>query len=156
MNNRKNHHAPLYAILHDGYKFDFFVFDGQTKPPKFSRGLFLTPDGSKTDNLWLPFYEKSRRVQFIKALRPICEHFYAILLRGYIAGLGLYSANSQPEAGESDKSALAWAEAVVLGRKALKKGLEAAEMARGVGTEKEANDLAAEGFEMLKKRYVTC
>lgn len=92
---------------------------------------------------------------FVKALRPICEHFYAILLRGYITGLRLYSAHLQTEAGELNESALAWTEAVVLDRGALKKGLEAAEMAKGVGAEREGNDLAAEGFEVLKKRYVT-
>lgn len=156
MNNKENYHTPLYAILHDGDKFNFFAFDSRTDPPKFSRGLFLAPDGSRTGNLWLPFYEKSTRVRFIKALRPVCEHFYAILLRGYITGLGLYSAHLQLKAGESNESMLAWAEAIVLGGEALKKGLEAAEMAKGVGTEREANDLAAEGFEVLKKRYVTC
>lgn len=94
-----------------------------------------------------PFYEKSTRVSFVKALRPICEHFYAILLRGYITGLRLCSACLQAGVGELKESAPAWPEAIILAEEALKNGLEATEMAKGVGVEGEANDLAAEGFE---------
>lgn len=91
MNSKPHYHTPLYAILCDGRMLDFFTFDGYTHPPKFSRGLFLHPDGTKTRTLELPSYEKATRVRFIKALRSTCEFFYAISLHSYVNGLQFYS-----------------------------------------------------------------
>lgn len=47
-----------------------------------------------------------------------------------------------------------WARVVAFGKEALKKGLEAAEIAEEVGTKEKANELATEGLEALKCRHV--
>lgn len=102
-------------------------------------------DSSKSDLLEVPYYQKSTRVPFVKALRPICKHFCTILLRGYITGLRLYSKRLPKE------SAQEWLGAIIRGEE----GVEGSGDGEGVGMEREANDLAAEGLEALKNRYVT-
>jgi hypothetical protein len=39
-NEKQNIHSPIYGILCDGESFEFFMFDGSTKPYSFSRGCF--------------------------------------------------------------------------------------------------------------------
>lgn len=110
--------------------------------------MFPRLDGLKSPTILLPRYEKAERLPFIKALRPICEYFYSILLRGYIAGIQHYCTRSQEISVKYERfkeSAPAWAKAVALGEEALKKRLEATEMAKEVGMKEKANELATEG-----------
>lgn len=156
MNSKLYFHSPIYAVLYDGQKFDF-IFNGYANLLKLSRGVFPRLDGTKSPTIRPPHYEKAERLTFIKAIRPICEYFYITLLCGYIAGLQHYSTHSQAIA-VGDKrlkeSAPTWARVVAPGKEALKKGLEAAEMEKEVGTKEKANELATEGLEALKCRYV--
>lgn len=87
MNSKTHFHSPIYAVLCDGQKFDFFIFNSYADLLKLSRGIFPRLDGTKSPTIRLPHYEKAERLAFVKALRPICEYFYGTLLRGYIAGL---------------------------------------------------------------------
>jgi hypothetical protein len=85
----KLHSFPIYGILCDGQSFDFFSFDGSTKPPTISHGVFQRNGGTFPS---LPVGNPRLRgaIDFILGLRPICEAIFYCLLMGYRSGIKAY------------------------------------------------------------------
>ena len=80
----------MFGILWDGVAFQFFKFDGTTKPYSFLRGTF------PGDPLSLPHALKLRlqnlatgqdMLPFIEVMRQISETIFDLLLCGYIASI---------------------------------------------------------------------
>jgi hypothetical protein len=76
--------TPVYGILCDGQSFQFFSFDGSTKPPIISQGVF-GPGEHQT--LSLAHLTSTGPTDFIMSLRPICEVIFFFLFLGYTTGL---------------------------------------------------------------------
>ncbi|KAN0133984.1 hypothetical protein V8E53_008202 [Lactarius tabidus] len=99
-NNRQHDTSiPIYGILCDGSTFQFFSFDGNTKPYKFSIGL---DPGTQFQVIPLTdFSFQPTAHSFIHSLRPICEIVFNLLLLTYIASLKIWVPSMPCEGTES-------------------------------------------------------
>lgn len=141
-------------VLCDGVSFEFFSFDGSTRPPVFSRGVTILSDGTSSSRISLPTYESSTRREYINGLRPVCEYFYAMLLDGYRVGLEAYHALSVRKAAEEGRereSTPAWFAALGLARQALEQAAQAAVVA-AEGNPDAADEAAKRAREVLNER----
>lgn len=89
---------PIRGILCNGTSFEFFSFDGSTKPPTFSKGVFsrMTPSGiTLSKSVDFANLQSNSATEFILSLRPICETIFAFL-HGYEVGLLAYYHRSVP------------------------------------------------------------
>src|ERR1700691_4456400 len=86
-NARQGVCVPVYGILYDGDVFEFFWFDGGTKPFLFHRGLAKDPP-TGLRAFRLPATATSSPC--IHALRPIYEIVFDLLPGGYISNLAAY------------------------------------------------------------------
>lgn len=144
---------PVYGILCDGDVFEFFCFDGSTKPPLFFHGC--DPTVPRT-HLQLPDFTQTATPRlFIDALRPICEIIFDLMLNGYISSLKAYHSrsveNSAKEA-KPRKSLDKWERAISSAHKALEMFRDA-ETKRRIQLIVEANAIVQEGMKSLKFRY---
>ncbi|KAH9065933.1 hypothetical protein EDB87DRAFT_908528 [Lactarius vividus] len=108
--------VPIYGILCNGNKFQFFTFNGRTKPHKVSMGV-VWDRGS-------PFLRLLRRIlrlvdfswepiacAFFHSLRLICETVFNFFLLAYIASLKAFRHGQQKNLDGWDQ-ALKFAEAL--------------------------------------------
>ena len=144
---------PVYGILCDGDVFEFFWFDGSTKPPSFYHGCNSTVPRTR---LQLPdFTQTGTPRPFIDALRPTCEIIFNLMLRGYCSSLEAYYKRSMKKSaneGEPRQSPDKWEQAISSAHQAL-------EMFRDAETKcqiqliDEANAIVQKAMESLKYRY---
>ncbi|KAF3214506.1 hypothetical protein TWF679_004874 [Orbilia oligospora] len=90
-NEKQGFSVPIVGILCDGSSFEYFSYDGYSK--SFSRGLLVaksTPGSTAIARVTLPPITQATGVEYIRALRPLCESFYFLLLKGFLAGLEAY------------------------------------------------------------------
>ncbi|KAI9439868.1 hypothetical protein H4582DRAFT_2075230 [Lactarius indigo] len=88
--------VPIYGMIYNGYGFQFFTFDGSTKPYRFSAGVVQGSHFRVTEGL--PLVDLSSEppaYSFIHSLRPICETIFNLLLVTYITGLRVFRDISQ-------------------------------------------------------------
>lgn len=143
-------------MLCDGASFEFFSFDGSTRPPVFSRGVTILSDGTSASRLSLPSYESTTRRDYINALRPVCECFYAMFLDGYRVGLNAYhdrSLRKAAEEGRERESTPAWFAALGFAEQAAAQAARAAVVA-AEGNLDAADEAATNAREVLNKRCV--
>lgn len=153
MNYKVNFNGPIYAVLCDGDSFEFYNFDGRSRPPTFARGIIQHPT-HQAAKLTVPAFENSTPKSYIKALRPICETMHNLFLTGYLAGLNAYHERSLLKAvqtGKARESTPAWVAAITLAEEALSTGQMAADVALA-GDIASANLLAVDAFAALKQR----
>jgi hypothetical protein len=142
-NAQKDLSVAIYGILCDGSCFQFFAFDGSTKPYKFSIGL---KRGSRFRlNEGLPLVDYPTAHHLIHNLRPICETVFHLLLEAYTASLKAFRNRWLNEGG--------WDEALKLAEEALKKS-EDAEALRQDNSIVEADATTEAAFKALKLRYL--
>ena len=155
-NTQQGFHVPVFGILCDGNAFQFFLFDGSTKPFSFSRGT-LPGDppairyGFKLDDFTSA--ESSR--PFLRALRQICEIIFDLLLQSYISSLDAYrnrSVGKGRKEGRPRQSTHEWEEALCFAGDALEK-FRAAETMRWNNLPGEANTTVQDAMDILKRRY---
>ena len=135
--------------------FQFFLFDGSSKPFSFSRGT-LPGDppalryGFKLDD----FTAAESTGPFIRALRQVCEITFDLLLQSYISSLNAYRKRSVSK-GETErgprKSLHEWEEALVFAGDALYKFRAAGTMRQD--NPNEADTTAQNAMDILKRRY---
>lgn len=144
-------------MLCDGASFEFFCFDGSTRPPVFTRGITTLSDGTSAPHINLPSYSSTTRRDYINALRPVCECFYAMFLDGYRVGLDAYYARSLRRAadeGQERESTPAWFAALGLAEQAAAQAARAAVLA-AKGDLDAADEAAKSAREVLNKRCVS-
>jgi hypothetical protein len=155
-NTRLNFAVPVYGILCDGSTFEFFLFDGSTKPYSFSRGCLSGDPPIFRNGLRLEDFTKTETPRpFIHTLRPICEITFDLLLRGYISSLNAYHSRSSKRSEKEQKprkSLDKWVEAVKFAEEALKKFREA-DAKRHADLIDESNEIAQEAMKSLNLRY---
>ncbi|KIL59239.1 hypothetical protein M378DRAFT_1068410 [Amanita muscaria Koide BX008] len=118
---------PIYSILCDGSSFQFFTFDGSTKPYKFSMGIVPGSRFRVSAGLSLvDFTSEPTARSFIHSLRPICETVFNLLLVGYIASLKMFRDRSASRR----KSLDGWGKALKFAEEALEKSLDAEALRR--------------------------
>ena len=87
-NAQENFHIPIYGILCDGVAFEFFSFDGSTKPFTFLRGCFPEDPRPLRRGLQLSDFELTETtIPFIRNVRVVCETISGIMLLAYISSL---------------------------------------------------------------------
>jgi hypothetical protein len=154
-NTQRGSSAQIYGILYDGIKFRFFIFDGSTKPYKFSEGLV---PGSHVQNKGLrleDFYSKLDADPFILGLRPICETIFNFFLVTYIAAIKEFREHIRIAQHERLGSLAQWDQAISLAEEALEKS-QHAEVWRQNDSIIDADATAETAFKALKRRYVFC
>lgn len=154
LNENNGFRSTIYAVLCDGSSFEFFSFDGSTRPPVFSRGVTYLSDGTTASRISLPSYESTTRRDYIRGLRPICEIFFAMFLGGYLVGLQAYHYRLMQKAADEGRerdSTPTWLAAVGLAKEAISIAFRAA----GVAAEGDldgADAAAAKAREVLSER----
>jgi hypothetical protein len=153
-NTRQGLHVPVIGILCDGNVFQFFLFDGSTKPFSFSRGTLpgdppTLRHGFKLDDFTAA--ESSR--PFLRALRQICEIIFDLLLQSYISSLDAYrnrSVGKGKKEGRPRKSTPEWEAALCFAGDALEK-FRAAETMRQNNLPDDANTTVQDAMDILKR-----
>ena len=126
---------PTYGILFGGDIFQFFIFDGGTKPYKFSIGVVPGTQNhvdSKFKGLPLFAFSSTSLDAFEHALildlRPICETIFNFFLVTYVATLKVIRdscARRGPRETFGTQSLPHWDEAINLAEEALSKSQDA-------------------------------
>jgi hypothetical protein len=149
-NAERRYKIPIYGILYDGSHFQFFIFDGKTKPFKFSMGAETVAPGRRGTQLPLynfPFqHTRDARISFIHSLRPICETVFNMFLLAYIEALKTRRSVSSAESVDD------WDKAIKITEEALEKSQDA-EKLRQNNLIAEADELADAALKGLKLRY---
>ncbi|KAF8342428.1 hypothetical protein F5887DRAFT_1062352 [Amanita rubescens] len=144
---------PIYGILCDGITFEFFLFDGSTRPSDFYRGCFPGDPKHLRRGLRLSdFTLMEKTTQFICDLRPICESIFDIMVVGYISSLTAYRDRSFRQGikqGEPIKSLDKWNLAVQRAEEALSKS-RGAELMRQAAYFDDADTIAQNAINTLK------
>jgi hypothetical protein len=152
-NRRQSVSAPIYGIIYDGIRFRFFIFDGSTKPYKFSEGVV---PGSHVQNIGLrleDFSSKHDADPFVLGLRPICETIFNFFLVTYIATLKEFRERTRIAQHERVGSLAQWDQAINLAEEALEKSLHA-EACRQNNSVIDADATAETALKALQRRYV--
>jgi hypothetical protein len=146
-------HLPVYGILCDGEAFEFFKFDGSTKPFSFYLGCDPKDPPARLRAFRLPDLAGILTSRpFIHTLRPICEIIFDLLLQGYISSL---KANHDPFVSANTKEGQPrknWEQAINFAVEALRK-FRNAEMQRQNQLIDEANTTVLQAMDSLKLRY---
>ncbi|KAG1887093.1 hypothetical protein F4604DRAFT_1231870 [Suillus subluteus] len=91
VNTQNGFSVPIYAILCDGDRFEFYQFTSQDpRPHKFSRGVYSPDRLSRTTlyRLRLPdLADSNNTLPFMTALRPVCEVIFDLFLQGYCSAV---------------------------------------------------------------------
>jgi hypothetical protein len=134
--------------------FEFFWFDGSTKPFSFYRGCDSKDPPARRRVFRLPEETVDPR-PFIHALRLICEIIFDLLLRGYISSLKAChhrSVRKSAKEGQPRKSLDKWEQAISSAVEASEK-FRNAETKRQIQLTDEANAIVQEAMESFKCRY---
>jgi hypothetical protein len=141
-NSKRRHWVPILAILCDGEKFEFLVYDSGIKSV-YSSGMVTGVVDMKG---------KSQR--FLATLKETTEYIFDYFLMAYINGLRSFGHRSQlAAAGSKSKrreSTAKWMDALAKAEHAHMLCREAAVLAQG-RMYKEAEETAARGIDMLKE-----
>ena len=155
-NTQSNFSVPIYGILSDGESFEFFKFDGSTKPYSFYRGCFPGDPIPLQRGLRLgDFTLADNALPFMRDLRTICETTFYVMLLAYISSLKAFWGRSEmksKKAGQPIQSLDKWEAAIESANETLEKCGDA-EAKRGAGDYQNAKAIALEGMEALKTRY---
>ena len=155
-NVQENFHIPIYGILCDGVTFEFFSFDGSTKPFTFLRGCFPGDPRPLRRGLRLSDFELTETTTpFIRDLRVVCETIFGIMLLAYISSLTAYrdlSAAKSTKEGKPRKSLDKWDDALQSAKEALQKSCNAYVRRQELGVEL-TNNMADDAIKALKLRY---
>ncbi|KAF8238350.1 hypothetical protein L208DRAFT_1421318 [Tricholoma matsutake] len=92
---------PIHGILTDGTSFEFFQFDGSTKPPTFAQGVRkakMNQGICSFNTLTIPRLEGIDASKFILNLRPATEFIFWVILQAYISGIDAYLQRSTRKA----------------------------------------------------------
>ena len=149
---------PIYGILFCEDIFQFFIFDGSTKPHKFSLGVIPGHLGCRSQFRGLhlfPGSSKSHEYSLILGLRPICETILNFFIVTYVATLKAFRdscARSGPRETFGTQSLPRWDEAINLAEEALRKSQDA-EAQRQDNSIAAADATAETAFKALKHRY---
>jgi hypothetical protein len=152
-NTRRGLHVPVYGILCDGTLFQFFLFDGNIQPYSFSRGILHEDTPAVRRGFQLNDPETPR--PFIRALRPICELIFDLMLASYISSLNAYhnhSVSMAKKEGKPRKSTGEWERALALAGDALE-NFRNTEIKRQNQLYNDANVLVQDAMALLKSRY---
>ncbi|KAK6334050.1 hypothetical protein TWF696_002554 [Orbilia brochopaga] len=158
-NEKQGFSVPIMGVLTDGSSFEFFSYDGYSK--SFSRGLLVaksTPGSTAIARVTLPPITQATGVEYIRALRPLCESFYFLLMKGFLAGLEAYirrardygAGDGTRNYGSEGEWELALAKAVF----ARNKAVEAGELAME-GQVQKADRLAEESKALLEESLMS-
>lgn len=149
--------TPIYGILYDGLRFRFFLFDGSTKPYKFSEGAVPgSPSSRIYEGLELgDFSSKLAARPFVLALRPICETIFNLFLVTYSATLKVLREQIEFDKHERLGSLAKWDRTINLAEEALQKS-QHAEALRQDNSIIDADATAETALEALKQRHVFC
>lgn len=154
-NNRQDDISmPIYGMLCDGIIFQFFSFDGNTRPYKFSIGL-----DPSTQFKVIPLHDFSFQPTshaFICGLRSICEIVFNLLLLTYIASLKAFMPceGVAPQSGQENISA--WDEGLSLGLRFAEEALKKSQNAEALCQDNlitNAHMVAEDALQDLKHRY---
>lgn len=144
---------PIYGILCDGSTFQFFTFDGTTKPYKFSIGVARGSRFRIAGGLPLIDFSSEHTARlFIHSLRPICETVFNLLLVAYVASLKVFRDRS-PSRNRQRKSLDGWDKALKFAEEALEKS-QAAEVLRQDDLIVDADAATEAAFKALRLRYI--
>ena len=154
---------PVYAILCcNGHSFEFFQFDGTTDPYSFKYGLGPNDPSFLQRPFRLPQLQyPSTTRPFIKALHPICEIIFDLLLNSYVSSLKTYNDLLKKKFIKEDREVQPWLPEAYADKqkvamnaavKALQ-GFKEAEMKCQAQLINEANSVAEEAMASLKCRY---
>ena len=127
--------------------FQFFLFDGSTKPFSFSRG---TLPGDPRDRFTLNDSTVAESSQ-LGTLRQTCEIIFDLLLQSYISSLDAYQSRSVGKV-KKEGSTHECEEALRFAGDALEK-FRAAETIRRDNLPDEANTTVQDAMKILKRRY---
>jgi hypothetical protein len=145
---------PIYGILCDGKSFDFFSFDGSTKPSTFSRGIFKH-EGHTFKGLTVGSLGRCSAINFILSLRPICESIFSCLLMGYRTGMQAYLQRSMKRGSEerrSQSSTSGWEKSLRLANEAFDLAVKATSQA--TSGDVSSNSVAEVALSKLTERFV--
>ena len=146
-NNRQDGiSVPIYGMLCDGTHFQFFCFDGNARPYKFSIGL-----DPRTQFQVIPLCDFSFHLSsklFIHGLRTICEIVFNLLLLTYVASL---KALVTPQSGQESISS--WDERLGVGLRFAEEALKKSQNAEALRQDDlitNANMVTEDAFQDLK------
>ncbi|KAG1731109.1 uncharacterized protein EDB91DRAFT_1058963, partial [Suillus paluster] len=147
----------IYSILCDGSTFQFFSFDGSTKPYKFSMGVapgncFCVAGGLPL----VDFLSESTAHPFIHSLYPICtgKTIFNLLLVTYITSLKVFRNRSTSQHGQR-KSLDGWSKALKFAEEALEKSQTAEALCKD-NLIIDADATAEAALKALRLRYNFC
>ncbi|KAN0115875.1 hypothetical protein V8E52_006415 [Russula decolorans] len=146
--------VPVYGIQCDGDVFEFFLFNGTTKPFSFKHGLGPNdpPTCRRPFRLLDPADTLTTR-PFIDALCPICKIIFDLLLSGYVSSLKAYhnhSVNKSTREGQPRKSVEQWEEAMSAAVR-VSQDFRDAETKRQTQLTDEADSIVEEAMASLKR-----
>ncbi|KAF3937600.1 hypothetical protein ABW19_dt0202381 [Dactylella cylindrospora] len=158
-NEKQGFSVPILGILCDGSSFEYFSYDGYSK--SFSRGLLVSksaPGSTAIARVTLPPITQATGIEYIRALRPLCESFYFLLLKGFLAGLEAYIRRARDYgAGDGTRnygSESEWELSLAKAVFARNKSVEAGEMAVD-GQVQKAERLADEARALLDESLIS-
>jgi hypothetical protein len=147
----RGYKIPIYGILYYGSCFQFFIFDGTTRPFKFSTGVETVVSGLRClRDAQLSLFDfssqptQAARTSFIHSLRPICESVFNLLLLAYIETLKTHRWSASVDD---------WDKVTKIAEEALEKSQEA-EKLRQYKLIVEADEVAEAALKALKLRYL--
>jgi hypothetical protein len=141
VNSKSGHWAPILAILCDGEKFEFLVYDSGIKSIYSSEPVTGLVDMTNDPDL------------FLSSLKKTTEYIFDYFLMAYINGLRSFGHKSELAAAQSKskkrKSTEKWMDALAKAEYAHVLCREAADLAHG-GMFVEAEETATRGINELK------
>jgi hypothetical protein len=154
-NSTENFSVPVFGILWDGTHFNFFKFDGTSKPFSFLRGAFPGDHPSLRRGFELPGLTTAEEsaLPFMRALRLISEVIFDLLLSGYVSSIGTFRDRS-PVRGTKEhprQSLIKWEDALASAKQALHHYRDA-ESKRHDGDITAANKAVSHARTLLKHR----
>ena len=82
---------PVHGILYNGNAFEFFWFDGTTKPSSLYQGRDTTVPRTR---MVVPDLTEANPGSFIDALPPVCAFIFDLMVMTYISGLNAWHMRS--------------------------------------------------------------
>jgi len=143
-NRQANVDILIYGIFCDGTSFQFFSFDGNPEPYKFSIGLIPGTHFRVGVGYALDDFSVGPASSFIHSLRPICEIVFNLFLLAYIASLKAYR-----DTFAKQKNLDGWEKALKLAEEVLEKSLDA-EALRQKNLIADADATTEAAFQVLK------
>jgi hypothetical protein len=146
-------------VLCDGSSFEFFSFDSTSGDTKFLHDIPQVYDLPRI-KLTLPEYDTG--VQYIIALRHLCEILFSLFLNGYAQALEAYQQKSVKPAAKERKphgSKSKWTSALNSAREAIETANAAEKYAAKDRTNRsntllEADNQAAAALKLLEERFI--